>query len=78
MRACLGTLNRLSGEAGLSFGAFYLNWLHTLGINLAELKIPQTLINWVAPENSLRVKYELIDAQLKCNAWHREVTRNGC
>lgn len=78
MRACLGTLNRLSGEAGLSFGAFYLDWLHALGISLADLKIPQTLINWAAPENSLRVKYELITRQAKCNAWYREVIKNGC
>jgi len=78
MRACLGMLSRLSGEAGLSFGAFYLDWLHTLGINLADLKVPQTLINWLAPENSLRVKYELINGQVKCNAWYKEVVRNGC
>lgn len=78
MRACLGTLSRLSGEAGLSFGAFYLDWLHTLGISMADLKVPQTLINWVAPENSLRVKYELISGHVKCNAWYREVIKNGC
>jgi hypothetical protein len=78
MRACLGTLSRLSGEAGLSFGKFYLDWLHRIGINLADLKIPQTLINWVAPENSLRVKQEIIYGQLKCNAWYREVIKNGC
>lgn len=78
MRACLGMLSRLSGESGLSFGAFYLDWLHTLGINLADLNVPQTLINWLAPENSLRVKYELIKGQVKCNAWYKEVIRNGC
>lgn len=78
MRACLGTLSRLSGEAGLSFGAFYLDWLHRLGISLADLKIPQTIISWVAPENSLRVKQELIYGKLKCNAWYKEIIKNGC
>lgn len=78
LRTCLGMMSRISGENGLTFGAFYLDWLNTIGVSLADLNVPQTLINWFAPENSLRVKSELILPKLKCNAWYKEILRNGC
>lgn len=71
-------MSRISGENGMTFGAFYLDWLNTIGVSLADLDVPQTLINWFAPENSLRVKAELMYPKLKCNAWYKEILRNGC
>lgn len=78
LRACLGMMSRISGESGLSFGSFFIDWLNTIGVSLADLNVPQTLINWFAPENSLRVKNDLLFQGLRCNAWYREVLRNGC
>lgn len=54
------------------------DWLNVIGVNLADLNVPQTLINWFAPENSLRVKNDLLFQGMRCNAWYREVLRNGC
>lgn len=78
LRTCMGMMSRISGENGLTFGAFYLDWLNTLGVSLADLDVPQTLVNWLAPENSLRVKTDLMHVKLKCNVWYREMLRNGC
>lgn len=78
MKACVGTLNRLSGELGQSFGAFYADWLNTLGIELADLNVPQTIINWLSPENSLAKKTDIIHNQFRCNAWYQGMSKNGC
>lgn len=78
LRACLGMMSRISGETGLSFGSGFLDWLNVLGVSLADMDIPQTLINWFAPENSLRVKNDLLFKGMRCNAWYREMLRNGC
>ena len=39
---------------------------------------PQTVINWFTPENSLRVKFDAIETQMKCNIWYAEVQNNAC
>jgi hypothetical protein len=78
LRACLGTVTRLHGEANMSFTSFFQGWLANTGVVLADLGIPQTMINWFAPENSLTVKYEKITAQAQCNVWFSEVRNNGC
>ncbi len=78
LRACLGTLARANGEAGnaVTFGGYISAWLQQQGIVLNEFG--QTIINWFEPENSLRVKFELIEKQAKCNVWYREMSANGC
>jgi len=71
LKACLA-------EANLSFTSFFQAWLNRTGIVLTDLGIPQTVINWFAPENSLSVKIEAANEQNACNLWFGEVRRNGC
>ncbi len=78
LKACLGTVERLNAEANLSFTSFFQAWLNRTGIVLTDLGIPQTVINWFAPENSLSAKIEAANEQNACNLWFGEVRRNGC
>lgn len=78
LRSCLGTVARLNAEANLSFTAFFQGWLNSVGIVLADLGVPQTVVNWFSPENSLTVKFEVADAQNQCNLWFGEVRKYGC
>ncbi len=78
LKACLATVSRVNGEADSNFGSFFQTWLHTKGIVLSDLGIPQTIINWFAPENSLNVKFEKANEQKQCNLWFKEVRENGC
>ena len=78
LRSCLGTLSRLYGEANQSYTSVFMGFLERNGIDLTDLGIPQTFINWFAPENSLNKKFELVTAQAQCNVWFAEVRNNGC
>jgi hypothetical protein len=78
LKACIGTASRLSGEATGSTSSDFINFLYRYGINLADLGVPQTIINWLAPENSLKKKFDIAAVQAQCNVWFSEVRSNGC
>lgn len=78
LQSCLGTLSRLYGEANQSPTSYFRGFLDRYGIDLSDLGIPQTFINWFSPENSLNRKFELVSAQAQCNVWFAEVRSNGC
>ena len=39
---------------------------------------PDFFVNWIAPENSLRLKFEAVNEQKSCNIWHQEMIAYGC
>ena len=47
-------------------------FLESLGI------VPPIAMDYLAPENSLRQKSDLITDQALCNAWYSEMERNDC
>lgn len=69
--ACYSNLNRLvsehNGEADQVRST--LQWL---GV------VPEPVVDIFAPENSLRVKFDLGNEQARCNAWYQEMAQNGC
>lgn len=42
------------------------------------LDIPGLIVNWVAPDNSLRIRFQTMQSAVKCNNWHKDMVRNGC
>ena len=78
IRACFGTLSRVIGEARGDFTGFFTTYIHRLGVRLEDLGVPRVLINWAAPDNSLRLKAESVEAGARCNAWFQEAQANGC
>lgn len=78
IRACFGTLSRVIGEARGDFSSFFTSYIQRLGVNLEDIGVPRVLINWAAPDNSLRIKAESVEAGARCNAWFQEAQANGC
>lgn len=42
------------------------------------LPFPDFVIDYAAPENSLRIKHNALNLQARCNVWHKEMVANGC
>ena len=40
--------------------------------------LPYFVIDFFAPDNSLRIKFDAVNTQSKCNVWHQEMTVHGC
>lgn len=68
---CFSNLNRLvsehSGEADNVRST--LQWLSF---------IPDPIVDILAPDNLLRLKYDIGNAQARCNIWHERMAQNGC
>lgn len=43
-----------------------------------DTALPYFVIDFFAPDNSLRIKYETMTAQNICNIWHQEMINNAC
>lgn len=78
VQACATLVAKLNGEATGDYGDAITNFFNRLGVSLSDLRVPQTVVNWLAPENSLRVKFEVVEAQVQCNVWYSEMQTNGC
>ena len=68
---CFSNFNSLLAEHDGTADS-YRSFLLSIGV------VPQPAIDWFTPSNSLRTKFDLINAQVQCNAWYAEVAANGC
>jgi hypothetical protein len=76
---CLEVLERLQAEAGdPGFRGYFYQWLDREGIHLDDLGIPETVIDWFAPNNSLRIRYNTITADATCSKWWIDAQANQC
>lgn len=83
-RNCLEVLALLQAEAGNpGFRSYFFDWLEREGLHLDDLQIdgvgiPETLIDWLSPSNSLRIRYDMISADSKCAKWWIDAQANQC
>ena len=76
---CLEVLTRLQAEAGdPGFRGYFFDWLQREGIHLDDLGIPETLLDWMAPSNSLRLRQEHASADAVCSQWWTDAQANQC
>lgn len=76
---CLDVLERLQAEAGDSgFRGYFFQWLDREGIHLDDLGIPETMIDWAAPSNSLRIRQQRVNADAVCAQWWIDAQANQC
>ncbi|MEQ1514556.1 MAG: hypothetical protein ABL934_18015 [Lysobacteraceae bacterium] len=78
-RNCLEVLERLQAEAGdQGFRSYFFDWLEREGLHLDDLGIPETMLDWLAPSNSLRIRYDTISTDAKCAKWWIDAQANQC
>lgn len=78
-RNCLEVLERLQAEAGdPGFRGYFFDWLEREGLHLDDLGIPETLLDWLAPSNSLRIRYNTVSADATCSKWWIDAQANQC
>jgi hypothetical protein len=76
---CLDVLERLQAEAGDSgFRGYFFQWLDREGIHLDDLGIPETMLDWAAPSNSLRIRQQRVNADAVCAQWWIDAQANQC
>jgi hypothetical protein len=76
---CLEVLELLQAESGdQGFRAYFRNWLDREGIHLDDLGIPESVIEWMSPSNSLRIRYTTVTADAQCAAWWIDAAANQC
>ena len=69
--ACYGALRVLVSESNGTSDAARTR-LQNIGF------FPDFVVNFVAPENSLGIKYRTMNTQAKCNTWHQRMVSDGC
>jgi hypothetical protein len=78
-RNCLEVLERLQAEAGdPGFRGYFFNWLSREGIHLDDLGIPESVLDWLSPTNSLRIRQNAITADTQCAQWWIDAQANQC
>jgi hypothetical protein len=76
---CIDVLERLQAEAGdPGFRGWFFGWLQREGIHLDDIGILESVVDWLAPSNSLRIKQSTIHADKKCAKWWSDVQANQC
>ena len=76
---CIEVLERLQAEAGNpGFRGYFFSWLDREGIHLDDLGIPETILDFLSPSNSLTIKYNTIVADKKCAKWWIDAQANQC
>ena len=76
---------QLTGDAAACYGALRVLVSESNGTSDAARTrlqyigfFPDFVVNFVAPENSLGIKYRTMNTQAKCNIWHQEMISNDC
>lgn len=69
--ACYGALRVLVSESNGTSDAARTR-LQNIGF------FPDFVVNFVAPENSLGIKYRAMGAQFQCNNWHQRMVSHDC
>lgn len=78
-RNCLEVLERLQAEAGdPGFRGYFFEWLGREGIHLDDLGIPESVVDWLSPSNSLRIRHNVITADAQCAQWWIDAQANQC
>lgn len=67
---CYSALTRLIAEYDGSADRSRNFWL--------GLPFPDFVIDYAAPENSLRIKHNALNVQGRCNIWHQRMAQHGC
>lgn len=76
---CIEILERLQAEAGNpGFRGYFFSWLDREGIHLDDLGIPESILDYLSPSNSLTIKYNNISAEKKCARWWIDAQANQC
>lgn len=72
-------LGQLQAEAGhQGFHGYFFEWLEREGIHLDDARVPETLIDWLAPSNSLRTRSEAVATESRCAQWWLDAQANQC
>ena len=78
-RNCLEVLEILQAEAGNpGFHGYFYDWMEREGVHLDDLGIPESLVEWLAPSNSLRLRHDTITANGQCAKWWIDAQANQC
>lgn len=70
-RQCSTAIDRILAEANrqIGFTDWFVQWSNRNGFSLADLGIPQAVINFLSPENSLTIAFEKASADAQCSQW---------
>ena len=78
---CLEAFDKISAEADgqLSFLEWFVQWASVEGINLSAITtVPVGPISWTSPGNSVRIKYDKVEADARCSQWWTNVQLQQC
>jgi len=77
---CLQALDRISAESNgtMNISEWFIQWTKKEGLDLSDLGIPSTFINWLSPGNSVRSRYEKITSDAICSTWWKDVEQQKC
>lgn len=76
-RVCMDAYDRLTREAQGAFTSWFLDWLDVNGIDPSDW-LPQTLINYWSPGNSLKRKFNIVTSDAQCSEWWDDVAEREC
>ena len=76
----MATMDRIMAEGGenQTMMDWFFGWRDAYKIDLGDLGIPQTIVSWITPENSLNAKYQKATADAKCAKWWVQVQNQQC